>query len=72
MSNRRIFALSGIAIVLAAIGAITSVSVVRAGGVEGGVYLTVNILLAAVGVALLVIGLRRRAAKSSERGTRPD
>ncbi|WP_270366616.1 hypothetical protein [Microbacterium algeriense] len=51
-----------VAIVLAAIGTLASFSVVRAGGVDGAVYLVVNIALAIAGVVLLVL-----AARSSER-----
>ena len=47
---------------LAAIGSVTSFSVVRAGGIEGVTYLTVNIALVITGVVLQVL-----AARSAER-----
>lgn len=42
-----------VAISLAAVGSVASYSVVRAGGIDGAVYLIVNIALAVTGVVLL-------------------
>lgn len=49
-----------VAISLAAVGSVASYSVVRAGGIDGAVYLIVNIALAVTGVVLL-----SRASKQS-------
>ncbi len=47
-----------VAIGLAAIGSVASFSVVRAGGVDGAVYLIVNIALVITGLVLLVMAAR--------------
>lgn len=49
-----------IAVSLALVGSFTSISVVRAGGAEGAVYLTVDVTLAVLGIALLSVGWHRR------------
>jgi predicted membrane channel-forming protein YqfA (hemolysin III family) len=57
----RIFGFTAIA--LAVIGSLTSLSVVRAGGTDGAVYLTVNIAVAVVGAILLLLASRGRQAQ---------
>ena len=52
-----------ISIALAAIGSLTSISVVRAGGADGAVYLGVNITLADLGAALLLFASRGRRSR---------
>lgn len=51
------------AIALAVIGSLTSLSVVRAGGTDGAVYLTANIAVAVVGAILLLLASRGRQAQ---------
>lgn len=53
-----------VAIALAAIGSVTSYSVVRAGGVDGATYLIVNIALAVTGGVLLVLAARDRSEQN--------
>lgn len=59
-STRRVWGF--VAIGLATIGSVASYSVVRAGGVDGAIYLIVNIALVITGVVLLVL-----AARSAQR-----
>ncbi|MFB8188830.1 hypothetical protein ACFC14_05850 [Microbacterium sp. NPDC055988] len=53
-----------VAIGLAAIGSVTSYSVVRAGGMDGATYLIVNIALAVTGVVLLGLAARGRSKRN--------
>ena len=60
MKNSTLRGWGFVAISLAAVGSVASYSVVRAGGIDGAVYLIVNIALAVTGVVLL-----SRASKQS-------
>ncbi|MCK2035337.1 hypothetical protein KZC51_04230 [Microbacterium sp. SSW1-49] len=59
-SALRIIGLTAIALAVA--GSLTSLSVVRAGGTDGAVYLTVNIALTVVGVVLLLLAKKENTA----------
>lgn len=52
-----------VAIGLAVIGSVASLSVVRAGSVDGAVYLIVNIALVVAGAVLLLLAARRAERK---------
>ena len=60
-----------IAICLAIVGSVTSISVVRAGGADGAVHLSVNVLLAVLGVVLLFVASRRRRVHRGVQGSSP-
>ncbi len=61
MTRRTILISVGVvSLCLAVAGSLASLSVVRAGGPDGAVYLIVNVTLAALGIALLLIAWLRR------------
>lgn len=56
-------ALGFASIALAVIGSVASFSVMRGGGEDGAVYLTVNIVLAVLGLVLLFLAARGRSVR---------
>ena len=56
-------AMGTILLLLATVGVLSSWSAMARAG-DGGVYLVANVLLAATGVILLIIGARRRRSAS--------
>lgn len=66
--TERVTLISGgaLALLLAAIGSVTSFSVVSAGSADGGRYLTVNIGLGVLGMVLLLTAWRRRRRSETD------